>query len=86
MQQRGTLRIVLMGLVMAGLIIALAFPSLFTRTDDTSPRATACRAEAMQKFPAEMEEIQNTGGGTGRVMLNKNAKAYGAAYAVCMDR
>ena len=40
MQQRGTLRIVIMGLVMAGLIIALAFPNLFTRTDDTSPRAT----------------------------------------------
>jgi hypothetical protein len=79
-------RIVLLGVVMAAIIIGLAFPNLFTRSDDTSPRAMACRAEAVEKFPPKMEEIQNTGNGTGRVMINRNSKAYSDAYTACMDR
>ena len=75
-----------MGLIMVGLIVYLAFPNLFTRTDDASPKALACRTEAVEKFPPQMEEIQNSGGGTGRVMINRNAKGFSEAYAACMDR
>jgi hypothetical protein len=80
------MRLVLMGVIMAAIIIGLAFPNLFTRSDDLSPKALACRTEAVEKFPPKMEEIQNTGGGTGRVMINRNAKAFGEAYTACMDR
>ena len=33
-----------------------------------------------------MEEIQNTGNGTGRVMINRNAAGFSDAFKACMDR
>ena len=79
-------RVILLGVVMAALIVWLAFPNLFTRSDDASPRARACRTEAGEKFPPKMEEIQNTGNGTGRVMINRNAAGFSDAFKACMDR
>ena len=66
-------RVILLGVVMAALIVWLAFPN-------------ACRTEAGEKFPPKMEEIQNTGNGTGRVMINRNAAGFSDAFKACMDR
>jgi len=86
-------RIIVLAVVMAALIIGAAFPNLIPpqirdlfREDDSSPKAVACRAEAVAKYPADMEEIGRTPDGTGRTMINRNANAYAEAYAACMKR
>ncbi len=87
-----TVRIVLLAVVMAGLIIAGAFPQVVPASikrwfvdDDSSPKAVACRAEALQKYPTNLQTITSPDG-TSRMMINRNANAYADAYKECMKR
>jgi hypothetical protein len=92
--RRLLIRIVLLVVLMAAVIVVGAFPNalptsvraLFQEDGPTSPKATACRDEAIRKFPNDMQEIGRTPDGTGKTMINRNAKAYGDAYAECMKR
>jgi hypothetical protein len=86
-------RIIAVVVVLAALIIGAAFPNLIPpqvrnlfREDDSSPKAAACRAEAIAKFPTDMQEIGRTPDGTGKMMINRNAGPYAEAYAACMKR
>jgi hypothetical protein len=62
-----TFRIVLLAVVMAALIIAGAFPQVvpvslkrWFADDDSSPKAVACRAEALEKYPTCRPSVRPT--------------------------
>jgi len=87
------IRVILLAVLMAGLIIAGAFPQVIPASirqmfveDENSPRAVLCREEAVKKYPTDMQVIGTTPDGTGKTMINRNAKAYADAYAECMKR
>ena len=91
--RRLIVRIVLLSVLMGGLIVAGAFPDVLPasmrnlfRDDEASPRAVLCREEAVKKHPTDMQVIGTTPDGSGRTMVNRNAKAYADAYAECMKR
>jgi hypothetical protein len=87
------IRLVLLAVLMTGLIVAGAFPQVipagirqFFVADESSPKAVLCRDEAVKKHPADMQVIGTTPDGTGKTMINRNARAYADAYAACLDR
>lgn len=91
--RRLVVRLVLLAVLIGGIIVAGAFPEVLPagirdlfRDDDSSPKAVLCREEANKKYPADMQVIGTTPDGTGKTMVNRNAKAYGEAYAACMKR
>lgn len=94
MSRRTVIRIALLIVLMAALIVVGAFPNvlpanvraIFDGDDPSSPKATACRDEAIKKFPTDMQEIGRTPDGTGHTLINRNAKFYSDAYAECMKR
>ena len=86
------LRLILLSVVMAGLIIAGAFPQIVPASlkhwfvdDDSAPKAVACRAEALQRYPTDLQTVGSPDG-TSKTMINRNANAYADAYAACMKR
>jgi hypothetical protein len=83
---------VLLAIVMAALIIAGAFPNVVPASlkqwfidEDSSAKAASCRAEALQKYPTDLQTIGSPDG-TSKTMINRNANAYAEAYAACMKR
>lgn len=91
--RRLLIRLVLLAILMAGMIVAGAFPQVIPARvrqlfveDESSPRAVLCRDEAVKKHPPDMQVIGTTPDGTGKTMINRNAKAYADAYAACMKR
>lgn len=92
--RRTFIRIALLALLMAAVIVVGAFPNvlppsvraLFDGDDPSSPKAVACREEAIRMFPTDMQEIGRTPDGTGRTLINRNSKAYSDAYTGCMKR
>jgi hypothetical protein len=92
MRKTPTLRLILLAIVMAGLIVAGAFPQIVPASlkqwfadDDSAPRAVACRAETLQKYPTDLQTI-GAPDGTSKTMINRNANAYAEAYAACIKR
>jgi len=92
MSSSRTLRLILLAVVMAALIVAGAFPQIVPASlkrwfadDDSAPKAVACRAEALQKYPTDLQTIGSPDG-TSKTMINRNANAYAEAYTACINR
>ena len=90
---RRNIRVIIVLIMLAIAFGIAAFPNLlppgflpWNRNDDASPKAYACRDEAIKKFPNDMQSVGSTPDGTGKSMVNRNAGAFSEAYAACMKR
>lgn len=89
---RQNIRVLIVIVVLAVVMAVAAFPNLvppglmFWRDDGSSPKALACREEAIKKYPNDMQTIGSTPDGTSKIVVNRNANAFSEAYSACLKR